>query len=375
MEEDEEEEEGCYITFTTSESRCDALFDRGVDMVAEGDPSAALSAFLETLTALQDCQYTNKLLPTLYQVAEAYRILGETDKSMEISDTVSTMQEVLDAATREKWRERKMLGRVGSMFQDQQQQSTDCGALFLKKAEETIGLVCELQEKSDLEHAVESAEIAFRILQFTLGPQHARTLQSLRDLTTLYTGPESCISVQLTHCREPIIFTAAIKSLCSQFLEENQNPVSQCVSVTLSDIANASCTSPLSSSLLHCNSLEDPLSTSSQSVEETSPQLPNKGLSQEKEEDDEGVKTPPPPAKARAHTQSTASSQDVYITSQPWVGDKEFQCGHPETVSSGGFSSYLFPVSLISSHSNNLVSIFTLFVAFSLMAVAAFSIY
>jgi hypothetical protein len=339
-------------------------------MVAQGDPSAALSAFLETLTALQDCQYTNKLLPTLYQVAEAYRILGETDKSMEISDTVSIMQEALDAAMREKWRERKMLGRVGSMFQDQQQQSTDCGALFLKKAEDTIGLVRELQEKSDLEHAVESAEIAFRILQFTLGPQHPRTLQSLRDLTTLYTGPESCISVQLTHCREPIIFTAAIKSLCSQFLEENQNPVSK--SVTLSGITNASCTSPLSSSLLHCNSLEDPLSTSSQSVEETSPQLPNKGLSEEEEEEDEGVKTPPLPA--RAHTQSTASSQ-------PWVGDKEFQCSHPETVSicssrnSGGFSSYSFPVSLISSQSNNLASIFTLFVAFSLMAVAALSIY
>ena len=388
---EEEEEEDCYITFTTSESRCDALFDRGIDMVAQGDPSAALSVFLETLTALQDCQYTNKLIPTLYQVAEAYKVLGETEKSREILDTVSIMQEALDAAMREKWKERKRHGRAGSMFHhhQQQQQSTDCGALFIKKAEECLGLVGELGAKADVEHAVESAESGFRILQFTLGPQHPRTLQTLRDLTTLYTGQEHCISVQLTHCVEPIIFTATIKSLCSQFSEQNKNPASDSVSVTLSGITltPATCPSPLSSSLLHCNSIEDPLSTSSHSVEETNLLLVQENCLHKKEEEEEELKTSPLPVKARAHTQSTPTSQDVYT---PWVlGDKtwtEFQCTHPESDPpasncsrnsggfSRGFSSYFFSHSLITL-STHLASIFTLFVAFGLMAVAALSIY
>ena len=101
--------------FTTSESRCDKLLDRGIDMVAQGDPVAALATFLDTLTALQDCHYTNKLLPTLYHIAEAYRVLGEADKSKEISDTVSLMQEALEDAMKEKWKKSKKFGRVTAL--------------------------------------------------------------------------------------------------------------------------------------------------------------------------------------------------------------------------------------------------------------------
>ena len=387
-EEEEEEEEDCYITFTTSESRCDALFDRGIDMVAQGDPNAALSAFLETLTALQDCQYTIKLLPTLYQVAEIYRVLGEVEKSREVSETVSIMQEALDAAMKEKWRERKRLRRSWSAFQDQQQ--TDCGALFLDKAEECLGMVHELLEKADVEGAVESAERVFRILQYTLGPQHPRTLQSLRDLATLHVA-DDCICVQLTStsCVEPIVFTATIKSLCSQFSEQSiGNPTSTSASVTLSGITlrHSSQSAPITSSIHSWGSFEDSLPSTSSQDEASSPE---NCITEEEEEEGERVKTPPlplPTPGSEADTQSSPSSQDVYTASQQLVCDKtvrEFHCQGSDNDSScnsrngggfSGFSSNLLPLSLF-SRSTNLASIFTLFVAFGLMAVAALSIY
>jgi hypothetical protein len=206
---EDEDEEDCFITFTTSEGRCDKLFDRGIDMVAQGDPVAALSTFLDTLTALQECHYSNKLLPTLYHIAEAYRVLGEADKSREISDTISLMQEALEDAMKEKWKKSKKLGRIGALS-DQ----GDCGSLFLQKADTCESLARDFEENGDLERALELAEHEFRIRQYTLGPQNPTTVRSLRNLTASYKRAGK--APHFTHNSEPIIFTSVIKSSCPQ---------------------------------------------------------------------------------------------------------------------------------------------------------------
>ena len=212
--EEDGEDDNCFITFTTSESRCDALFEEGLDMVARGDPNSALCTFLETLTALQDCQYTNRLLPTLHQVASAYGVLGEVGKSREILDTLSVMQEALDEEMREKWRERKgkRKGKVGGSLMLEQ---ADCGNLFLKKAESCLKLASEHELNGDHSSAL---EMAFRLQQYTLGPGHPTTVKSLRNLIAIYTScPEG--SIHSTLCFPgPIIFTSDIKSssMCSQ---------------------------------------------------------------------------------------------------------------------------------------------------------------
>ena len=372
----EEEEEGegdedCFITFTTSESRCDTLFERGIDMVAQGDPNAALSAFLETLSTLQDCQYCNKLLPTLYQIAEAYRVLGETEKSREITDAVSIMQGALDEAMREKWKERKRQGRAGSVFSEQQQQlqQSDCGALFLKKAE---SILRESRERDDMERAVELAENVFRILQFTLGPDHPRTQESLGELIGLYTRGSP---LHLAHCLEPIIFTATIKSLCSQFSEQNSNSEDSStmtnfsLSLTLSGITLTHSTSSTSgtisdfaSSLLHWSSDEDSLSTSS--GEEASPHL-HSYITQEEDR----VSTPPLPP--RAQLEGTQCTQDVVMDPEPWCGDKaQLECSVSH-CSSGILSHHILPLSL--RETANFASVFMVFVVFGL-TVAVLSI-
>lgn len=384
MEGDQEEEEECsYITFTTTEGRCDALFDRGVEMVAQGDPTSALSFFLETLTVLQDCQYANKLLPTLYQLAEIYRVVGEVEKSQEIASSVSMMQEALDKAMREKWKERKRLGRSGLMsFQRQQQedqQQTDCGALFLTKVEECCNEIDETQNNSNTDCAIQLSENVFRILQFVFGPQHPRTLQSLRALTKLYTS-DTDSDLELTECLEPIIFTATIKSLCTQISEQRENQESNStppltesgVTLTHSSICKSIAPSPI------CNSSEDLVSSSEE--EEASLHLLQCCLVEEK--GSPSIPLPVVRSPPKMETTSTTMVQDVYPTSlQHQVhspstsgGDKnqsEFQvCSNSSSHCGGVLNSHKIVISLSLCQSNR-ASLLTLLLAFGLMAVAA----
>ena len=206
-EDEDEEEDDCFITFTTSKSRCDNLFDRGVDMVAQGNPKAALEAFLETLSALQDCQYTSKLLPTLYQMAEAYGILGEVDKSMEISGTISHMQDALEETVKVKLKGRPK--RVEPLLSER----GDCGSLFLQKADTFQRHACDLEKGGDFEQTLELAESAFRLQQYTLGPQHPVSVRSLRNLIATYARLGR--KTNFTPCPGPIIFTSTIESSCS----------------------------------------------------------------------------------------------------------------------------------------------------------------
>ena len=347
-------------------------------MVAQGDPSSALSIFLETLTALQECQYFNKLLPTLYQIGENYGVLGEEGRAQEISSTVSVLQEILNEAVIEKWRGRKKQGRRnGSMFSESQQ-PTDCGALFLKKAKD---ILCELRERDDKENVTYLAENAFRIVQFTLGPCHPETLESLRELMALYTGGSV---FHITHCLEPIIFTATIKSLCTQFSEQNatnsDESVMSSLSLTLSGITltQSSPSEPMSditSSLLHWSSDDSLSSLSSSSGTEGSPHHPNSTTEEQKEEKEDYLTAETPLLSPHTHTpgaQLEGSHQDVVMDRELWCGDKEkLECNVP-SCSSGLLNPHIFPLSLCES--TNLAPVFILFVVFGLTAVAVLSV-
>ena len=227
--EDEDEQGDCFITFTTSESRCDDLFDQGVDMVAQGDPRAALNTFLDTLTSLQECQYTNKLLPTLHQLAEAYRTLGEMEKAREISDTVCLMQEAMNDTLKEKWKTRKQSRRAKPVLEQ-----TDYGSLFLQKANSYETLAQDLEQNGDVEQALEHSKSAFRIRQYVLGPHSPSTEESLRHLIALYVKEGNMVHM-LPDSAEKIMFTSEIQSpstgmsppLCANILECAGNGTSQ----------------------------------------------------------------------------------------------------------------------------------------------------
>lgn len=329
----EDEEEDCFITFTTSESRCDALFDRGLDMVAQGDPSAALKTFLETLTALQECQYTNKLLPTLYQLTEVYSVLGEADKCKEISDTLSSMHEALNNAVRERKKGKRERGRGRT-------EQVDCMNLFLCKANALECFARESEEKGDITCALKFAESAFRIQQYTLGPQHPVAVQSQANLSA------SCArcggELRLSNDAEPIIFTSVIIESSSQ------QSTTKHTSVTSS---HSNAQSPCSAVR---GSIENHFSPAGALSEETLTCVP--GCSTDSTEGD-----------------NTTATQDVVSCSKTVCIDKPHLECHTDKdkfhVSCDPFP----PPS--TDESTDLTSLFTFLVIFSVTAFAAFSFF
>lgn len=346
--EDEDEEEDCFIMFTTSESRCDNLFDRGVDMVAQGDPAAALNLFLDTLTALQECQYTIKLLPTLFQLGDAYRVLGETEKSREISDTVSLLQEVLEDAMKEKWKKSKNSRKVKALSEQ-----SDSGSLFLQKADACESLALDSEKNGDFEQALEHSESVFRIRQYTLGPRNPTTARSLSNLIALYNRAGE--TVHVTHHPDPIIFTSVIRSSCPP---ENQSsytePSPQLLTSSTPIQTSGSTQSPCSES-----------TTQSPCSETASTQTSHTTIPPPSHTDHNvlPLDSITPECLQPSHYSTTlcgAPSQDVCTDSQP---DGDMEC----SSECGSVSHYSF--------SDSANSFCTLFITFSFIAVTALSFY
>lgn len=299
-------------------------------MVARGDPRAALSTFLETLTALQECQYTNKLFPTLYQLAEMYKVLGEVEKSTEISEALSIMQEALNEATKEK---KKGRGRGKA-------QQGDCGSLFLHKAAALEGLAHDLEEKGDIACALHFAESAYRIQQYTLGPRHPETVQTLTNLVAFYAKLGEV--VHIANDAEPITFISVIKSssqqLSTQYTQCTQSFPSHSKSQTISH-------SDLSSFHWNCG------------ISCTAEEAPS--------ETREGCYLYSPSCLQRDTT-----TQDVIKYSKPGCEQKE--C---DTDTNGDFPTLNFESFPPSNEYTDLTSLLTFLVIFSVTAIVALSFF
>ena len=324
-------------------------------MVALGDPTAALNTFLDALTALQECQYTNKLLPTLHHVAEAYCVLGETEKSREISNTISLMQEALEDAMKEKGKKSKHSYRVGVASEN-----SDSGSLFLQKADVYVNLAQDLEKNGDLEQAIELAESVFRIHQYTLGPQNPTTVRSLRNLMTLYGRAGK--TVHASHYPEPIIFTSVIKSSsCPQastrcsYTEDVTQSAYPDASIQCS-VPETSCSEtsaqPLCSEALR-------ISCADSKAQEGKPLFPCLTV---------------PPNNTTCGSSTSTTNQDVVMNSQPADDKPQLECNMKSGPPVDGPTCCTALTHSLRLFSDT-ASFCTLFVVFSITTVAAISFY
>ena len=79
----EDSDEESPIVFTTSESRCEQLYHRGLEMQCRNDLEGALSCFLKCLEGMQSCEYFAKLPQTLHQLSVVYSSLECSEKARE----------------------------------------------------------------------------------------------------------------------------------------------------------------------------------------------------------------------------------------------------------------------------------------------------
>lgn len=190
LDHEDELEEDTFITFTTTESRCEQLYEKGLELKSQGQLEDALSCLLECLSKMQECQYFAKLAQTLHQLAELYHTLERYDKAVEFAQAeklfyeavIIDMQEKKENGTKkpQKGRRRK---RTDLYDPDP---SDSYGDLLILKADEyeKLARLCAQEKKFPL--ALDYCGKAVKIRQSVFGPDHPVTAGSLEYFTVLY---------------------------------------------------------------------------------------------------------------------------------------------------------------------------------------------
>ena len=78
-----DDEEDAFIMFKTTETKCDEMYNQGVQLKASGYVQEALKCFLECAKQMRDTQYSKRFPQTLREIAELYRSLQLHEKAAE----------------------------------------------------------------------------------------------------------------------------------------------------------------------------------------------------------------------------------------------------------------------------------------------------
>ena len=204
---DEDWDEGdTFISFTTTETKCEQIFEEGLLYKTRGELDRALQCFLKCLEGMQECQYFAKLPQTLHILAEIYQSLQCYDKAVEFASAEKLFYEaVLIDATKSQMREtsgtaagagsgeKKPRGKRRPFGKKPRDQSwrrgsnpAEYGDLMIKKADEYSHLakLCADQKKYEL--ALDYCGKAAKIRKSVFGDSHPVTTETLDYLTVLY---------------------------------------------------------------------------------------------------------------------------------------------------------------------------------------------
>ena len=161
-----------FITFKTTETRCEELYERGLGLKSQRLEDA-LWCFLECLKGMQECQYFAKLPQTLHELADVYRALENFDKALEFAQTEKLFCEAV-----------KKRGVAGN-YSKQTDDPAEYGDLLVRKANEfeQVARVCAQEKK--FQQALDYCGKAEKIRRCIFGSEHPITIAALEYFTVL----------------------------------------------------------------------------------------------------------------------------------------------------------------------------------------------
>ena len=192
---DEDWDEGdTFISFTTTETKCEELFEEGLQHKLKGELNEAIPCFLKCLEGMQECHYFAKLPQTLHTLAEIYQSLNCYDKAVEFAQAEKLFYEavILDS-TKSQVGEGKPKTKRKPFSKKPRDQSwrrgsnpAEYGDLLVKKADEYIHLAKLCAEQKSFELALDYCAKAAKVQKSVFGDTHPVTIETLNYLTVLY---------------------------------------------------------------------------------------------------------------------------------------------------------------------------------------------
>lgn len=190
--EEDSDEDDAFISFTTTESKCEELFQCGLECKIQGDFEQSLSYFLECLKSMQDCQYFAKLPQTLHHLTGLYKSLVQCDTATDYAEAEKLFYEAVETQkTKEGESKQKTKRRPFSKKSKPATSYTECnpaeyGNLLIKKAQEFDSLAHTCAEERKFKLALEYMKKTIRIKLCVYGENHPLTLGSQKYLSELY---------------------------------------------------------------------------------------------------------------------------------------------------------------------------------------------
>lgn len=166
---DESDDDDAFISFTTTESRCEILFQRGLELKIQEDLADALLCFEDCLAGMQDCQYFAKLPQTLLQLHNLHKCLGNEVKAGEYGEAEKLFQEaiqpklssnsLLNGGSQQRTK-RKPFSKKAPSLSASSCNPAEYGNLMVIKAKEYEKLASLQAEKGNMDLAMESCRKA-----------------------------------------------------------------------------------------------------------------------------------------------------------------------------------------------------------------------
>ena len=161
-----------FITFKTTETRCEELHERGVGLKSQRLEDA-LWCFLECLKGMQECQYFAKLPQTLHDLADVCRALQKFDKALEFAQAEKLFYEAV------------IKGGVAGNCSEQTNDPAEYGDLLVRKADEFEQLARVCAQEKRFQQALDYCGKAEKIRRCIFGPEHLITIATLEYFTVL----------------------------------------------------------------------------------------------------------------------------------------------------------------------------------------------
>ena len=173
---EQSDDEDAFISFTTTESKCEQLYEQGLQYKYRGDLDESLSSFLKCLAGMQECQYFSKLPQTLHQLSELYQSLQLLDIAETYSKAEKLFYEALvtesqatkNGQARQKTKRRPFSKKPRPASSSAAYNPAEYGSILKKKAEmfERLARTCAAECKFDLaqEYSAKAASIRQTVL-------------------------------------------------------------------------------------------------------------------------------------------------------------------------------------------------------------------
>lgn len=194
------DEEDVGISFTTTETKCERLFEQGLELKLNGDIERSLSCFLDCLEGMQVCQYFAKLAQTLHHLGELCRLLGCHEKAMVYSEMEMLFYEAItpgpntasnnetDSPHKKTRSKRRLFSKSrpsGHSSAGGGTNPAEYGELIIKKAQEYETLAKSCVKEMNFELALEYFRRATSLKGSVLGFNHPTTVASSKYLATV----------------------------------------------------------------------------------------------------------------------------------------------------------------------------------------------